>query len=47
MYDNLHDIISFRIPDLLEYDFEDSLINEFGLNNEELLICLLISRLRI
>ncbi|MGE4444362.1 MAG: hypothetical protein AB7E37_05200 [Candidatus Altimarinota bacterium] len=47
MYDNLYDIISFRIPDLIEDNLDDSLINELNLNMEEMLICILISRLRI
>jgi hypothetical protein len=47
MYENLYDIISFRIPDLIEDDFDDLLINELNLSMEEMLICILMSRLRI
>jgi hypothetical protein len=47
MYKNLYDIISFRIPDLIKDKFDDSLINKLNLNMEEMLICILISRLRI
>ena len=47
MYDNLYDIISFRIPDLIEDNFDNSLLKKLNLNIEELLVCILISRLRI
>lgn len=47
MYKNLYDIISYRIPDLIESNWEESTNNDLDLNEKELLVCLLFVRLRI
>lgn len=44
MIENIHNVMSERLPALPQYDWEDSLKNELDLNQEEVLICILFTR---
>jgi nucleoside-triphosphatase THEP1 len=45
-WEELFDIINFRLSGQYEYNWKDTLINEYEMNNEEILICILLSRLK-